>query len=115
MARLGPTVSGWNPCHYTILSFQRIPRVRTHDSSTSRLLALRAPTLLGLFFSQQFDVNCSHSLQLHVAATLAIVFVAITYWYTWAKVLPRLGGYRLEREVVIQEDGVSRTVLKKVR
>ena len=27
--------------------------------------------------------------------------------------MPRLGGYRLEREVVIQDDGVSRTVLRK--
>jgi predicted Na+-dependent transporter len=58
--------------------------------------------------------NLTSVKQSHVVATLVIILIALGYWYTWARFLPRLGGYRLEREVVIQEDGVSRTVLKKV-
>jgi hypothetical protein len=45
---------------------------------------------------------------------MGILLAGVSYWYIWARYLPKLGGYKLEREVVIQEDGVSRTVLKKV-
>jgi hypothetical protein len=46
---------------------------------------------------------------------MGILLVGISYWYIWARIFPALGGYRLDREVVIQEDGVTRTILKKVR
>ena len=70
---------------------------------------------IGFVFVAIFFVRKLTSVhQSHVAATLAIALVALSYWYTWAKLLPRLGGYRLDREVVNQEDGTSRTVLKMV-
>ena len=36
------------------------------------------------------------------------------YWYVKFRVLPRRGGYALVKEDVIQEDGVSRQVFRKV-
>ncbi|KAF8518435.1 high affinity methionine permease [Hysterangium stoloniferum] len=51
---------------------------------------------------------------IHVAATVGVLLAGLSYWYVWARLLPHIGGYRLSWEVVIQDDGVSRTVLKKV-
>lgn len=52
--------------------------------------------------------------QLHVVVCLSIAFLGVVYWYVWCVYLPRRNGYTLEREVVIQEDGVSRSVFQKV-
>ncbi|KAI0065303.1 high-affinity methionine permease [Artomyces pyxidatus] len=51
---------------------------------------------------------------LHVVVSLGVFAVGGVYWIFWAKVFPRLGGYRLERHLEIQDDGVSRSVFKKV-
>lgn len=52
--------------------------------------------------------------QLHVVVCLSIALFGVIYWYIWCIYLPRRNGYTLEREVVIQEDGVSRSVFQKV-
>lgn len=45
---------------------------------------------------------------------LGVFALGGVYWVFWAILVPRWGGYRLEREVVLQEDGVSRAVFKHV-
>ncbi|KAM0590751.1 hypothetical protein ACHAPW_006764 [Verticillium nonalfalfae] len=49
-------------------------------------------------------------------ATYAIVGVSIitaatVYWYVWTRLIPRLGGYRLEEKVDVLKDGTSITKL----
>ncbi|KAF8518434.1 high affinity methionine permease [Hysterangium stoloniferum] len=51
---------------------------------------------------------------IHVAASAGVFFVGVIYWYVWARLLPGIGGYEISREVVIQNDGISRTVLNKI-
>ena len=41
--------------------------------------------------------------------------VGALYWLAWAVVLPRIGGYTLQREVVVASDGLSRNVFTKVK
>jgi len=36
---------------------------------------------------------------------LGIFAAGGVYWVVWAKLLPRLGGYRLERQLVEAQDG----------
>lgn len=52
---------------------------------------------------------------LHVVVSLGVFVVGGIYWVVWARVLPRLGKYRLERHLEIQDDGVSRSVFTKVK
>lgn len=51
---------------------------------------------------------------LHVAVSLAIGGLGVAYWYAWFVYLPRKGGYVLVRAFVLQEDGVSRNVYRKI-
>jgi len=64
--------------------------------------------------AEQFRVYDCLPYWAHVAGASVILGLGVLYWYIWAKLLPLLGGYRLEREVVIQADGVSRVAIKKV-
>ncbi|KAF9074561.1 APC amino acid permease [Rhodocollybia butyracea] len=50
----------------------------------------------------------------HVLVAFSVSAVGIGYWFIWIKWLPRKKGYRLVREWVLQEDGVSRYVYQKV-
>lgn len=52
---------------------------------------------------------------LHCIIGLGILAAGGVYWVLWAKVLPKLGGYRLVREVVVGEDGWSRNAFKYVK
>lgn len=54
-----------------------------------------------------------HLLQLQCVVGLAIGFLGVVYWYVRVVYLPRRGGYKLEA-VKAEEDGISRTVLRKV-
>ncbi|KAK2809986.1 hypothetical protein FQN50_003400 [Emmonsiellopsis sp. PD_5] len=47
---------------------------------------------------------------LHCVVGIAIVLSGGIYWLIWAQLMPKLGGYTLEQEVVLQEDGWSRSV-----
>ncbi|TFK71674.1 high affinity methionine permease [Pluteus cervinus] len=44
----------------------------------------------------------------HAVAGWAIFGLGFLYWFTWAFLLPKLGGYRLEREQEVGKDGLSR-------
>lgn len=44
-----------------------------------------------------------------------IIAAGGVYWLVWAVVLPKLGNYRLEREVVVDDiDGWEKHVFKRV-
>ena len=49
-----------------------------------------------------------------VSICIVVFFLGAVYWYVKFRVLPRRGGYALVKEDVIQEDGVSRQVFRKV-
>lgn len=52
---------------------------------------------------------------LHCLVGIAIIVAGGIYWVIWAVLLPRIGHYRLEREVVVDEiDGWERHVFKKL-
>ncbi|KAJ8586140.1 amino acid transporter [Rhizopogon salebrosus TDB-379] len=50
----------------------------------------------------------------HVILALLIGLVGIIYWFVCFDWIPRKQGYRLVRETVLQDDGVSRNVLRKI-
>ncbi|CAG8951416.1 hypothetical protein HYFRA_00007331 [Hymenoscyphus fraxineus] len=45
---------------------------------------------------------------LHCIVGIGIFVAGAIYWVVWAKILPRLGGYELVREVVVEGDGWGR-------
>jgi amino acid transporter len=47
---------------------------------------------------------------LHCVVGIGIILAGGVYWVFWAVLLPRLGGYRLERQVVVSNDGWTRNV-----
>lgn len=51
---------------------------------------------------------------LHVVVGAGVFLFGGVYWLFWARILPRVGHYRLERHLEIQADGVSRNSFKKV-
>ncbi|KAF2796468.1 amino acid transporter [Melanomma pulvis-pyrius CBS 109.77] len=52
---------------------------------------------------------------LHCVVGMAIIVAGGVYWLIWAVILPKIGGYRLEREVVVDPlDGWERHVFKHV-
>ncbi|KAJ3886580.1 APC amino acid permease [Lentinula edodes] len=50
----------------------------------------------------------------HVLVAFSVSMMGIGYWFFWVKWLPRKKGYKLAREWVLQDDGVSRCVYRKV-
>ncbi|KAF8899569.1 amino acid permease-domain-containing protein [Mucidula mucida] len=50
----------------------------------------------------------------HAVTAFAVSFIGLAYWFVWCRWLPRLKGYRLQREWILQDDGVSRCVFQKV-
>ncbi|RMZ81372.1 hypothetical protein DV738_g2265, partial [Chaetothyriales sp. CBS 135597] len=58
------------------------------------------------------DQNVYNSLPyfLHCVIGLGILAAGGVYWLIWAQLLPRLGGYRLEKKTVVGSDGWSRNV-----
>ncbi|KAF9479857.1 APC amino acid permease [Pholiota conissans] len=50
----------------------------------------------------------------HSVGGFAVSFFGLAYWYIWAIWRPKAKGYRLEREWVLQSDGVSRFAFRKV-
>ncbi|OJD36855.1 high affinity methionine permease [Diplodia corticola] len=52
---------------------------------------------------------------LHCVVGTAIVLAGGVYWLVWAQLLPKLGGYKLHKEVFVDDDGWSRSVFVKVR
>jgi hypothetical protein len=60
-------------------------------------------------YSHSFHVSQSHSI-----GSVIVTFLGITYWYIWGTWLPNLKGYRLQREWVNEEDGISRYVFRRL-
>jgi hypothetical protein len=53
-------------------------------------------------------------LQSHAVGSVIVTFLGITYWYIWGTWLPKRKEYRLQREWVNEEDGISRYVFRRV-
>ncbi|KAF2228658.1 amino acid transporter [Viridothelium virens] len=51
---------------------------------------------------------------LHCVVGLGIIAAGGVYWIVWAIVLPHLGNYRLEKEVVVGMDGWTRNTFVKI-
>lgn len=52
---------------------------------------------------------------LHCVVGFGIIFAGGVYWLVWAVILPKLGNYRLEREVIVDDiDGWERHAFKHV-
>lgn len=47
---------------------------------------------------------------LHCVIGIGIILAGGVYWVFWAVVLPKLGGYRLEKQSITSQDGWSRNV-----
>lgn len=53
---------------------------------------------------------------IHCVVGFGIIAAGGVYWLIWAIVLPKIGGYRLEREVVVDDiDGWERNLFVKRR
>jgi len=50
----------------------------------------------------------------HSAGGILVSVIGLSYWYVWAVRRPKAQGYTLEREWVMQPDGVSRYAFRKV-
>ncbi|KAF8639012.1 hypothetical protein AX17_001791 [Amanita inopinata Kibby_2008] len=50
----------------------------------------------------------------HSVAGFAVALIGIAYWYHFAVWQPRRKGFRLEREWVVEDDGVPRNVFRQV-
>jgi hypothetical protein len=51
---------------------------------------------------------------LHCAVGIGFLLAGAVYWLVWAVLLPKLGGYELVKESIIQPDGWSRNVFVKI-
>ncbi|KZW03418.1 high-affinity methionine permease [Exidia glandulosa HHB12029] len=51
---------------------------------------------------------------LHVVVGFGILAAGGVYWVIWTLILPRLGGYRLERHEEVSSDGITRNVFRRV-
>lgn len=51
---------------------------------------------------------------LHSVVGLGVIAAGGVYWLVWAILLPRLGGFRLEKEVIRGSDGWTRNVFVRV-
>ena len=50
---------------------------------------------------------------LHVVCGFGLIALGGVWWLVWAKILPRVGGYRLVRREVVGGDGLTRRVFTK--
>jgi len=99
----GALALGWNP------PFRAHPQV-AWIFFTSNVLLVVVPFIPPAPGYQVFE-RIPYYLPYVVA--LMIGFLGVLYWYVQVVYLPRKGGYRLETEEV-KEDGVSRTVFRRV-
>ncbi|PPQ71257.1 hypothetical protein CVT24_009511 [Panaeolus cyanescens] len=51
----------------------------------------------------------------HAVAGWAVFGIGFLYWVGWAVVLPKIGGYKLQRVEEVGKDGLLRHVLKRVK
>lgn len=60
------------------------------------------------------NVYTSLPYYLHCVVGWGIIGAGGVYWLIWAQLLPKLGGYRLEKQVVQGSDGWSRSAFVKI-
>lgn len=84
------------------------PPVRAGVTVTIFFLLSNIYLVIAPFIPPSGDQNVYESLPyyLHCVVGLGIFGVGAVYWLVWAKILPKIGGYRLERHVV-HEEGVE--------
>lgn len=106
------------------------PHLHPSPAHTSWAPPLRFPLLIPLFFllsniylviapfvppeTPSQNVYETLPYYLHCVVGWGIILAGGVYWVVWAKILPRLGGYRLERRVMVGGDGWSRNAFVKV-
>lgn len=56
-------------------------------------------------------MSCVVDFVSHVADVLGSYLFGVLYWYVWTVLLPRRGGYSLEEEAEVLDDGTSVTKL----
>jgi amino acid transporter len=47
---------------------------------------------------------------LHCVVGIGVFIAGAIYWLFWAHILPKIGGYRLEKHSIVMEDGWTRSV-----
>ncbi|KAG2066670.1 amino acid transporter [Suillus decipiens] len=50
----------------------------------------------------------------HVAVAMSIGILGIAYWFVFFEWIPRRCGYHIVQETVLQDDGVSRNILRRI-
>jgi hypothetical protein len=50
----------------------------------------------------------------HVVVAVSIGLLGIVYWFVFFNWIPRKRGYRIVQEIVLQDDGVPRNVLRRI-
>lgn len=61
--------------------------------------------------TQSWVSECKCVLLFEELADRYSLLFGVIYWYIWTVLLPRWGGYRLEEEVDVLDDGTSITKL----
>ena len=51
---------------------------------------------------------------LHCLVGIAILVAGAIYWVIWAKIAPKIGNYKLVREVEVEADGWGRGVFRRI-
>ena len=59
-------------------------------------------------------VGLMRNLQLHVVVATSISVFGVLYWFVAFQFLPAKGGYILKQERVEEDDGSTRTIIRKV-
>ncbi|TVY34852.1 Low-affinity methionine permease [Lachnellula occidentalis] len=59
------------------------------------------------------DVNFFYAT--YAIVGIALILLSVLYWYIWFVALPKWGGYRIEEELAVLEDGTSITKLVRVK
>ena len=93
----------WWLCH----SFQRLQGL-TRNFLTGYVI-LFPPSGCCSYWFISFNFSQSHSI-----GSVIVAILGITYWYIWGTWLPKRKEYRLQREWVKEEDGISRYVFRRV-
>ncbi|KAG2066674.1 APC amino acid permease [Suillus decipiens] len=50
----------------------------------------------------------------HIAVAVSIGILGIAYWFVFFDWIPRKRGYHIVQEIILQDDGVSRNVLRRI-
>ncbi|KII84566.1 hypothetical protein PLICRDRAFT_57546 [Plicaturopsis crispa FD-325 SS-3] len=94
----------WNPPF-------RAPKLLVAFFFASNIFLIFVPLIPPLPGTELYDFLPYWS---HVFVAVSISLFGVVYWYIWSVWLPRRNGYVLVRQLVRQDDGISRSVFRKV-